>query len=104
MTFCYSAIQTFCIMSRCVPLLSLLMVLTLGVSLVIRSSTAAPPLDDQLPDTTGLFFGKRAFHPNMNNLLFGKRNYGAGQQPTPEEAIYVCKSVKATCARMGLDD
>jgi hypothetical protein len=80
---------------------SLLVVLCLAISLVLRSSVAAPALDDQLPDTTGLFFGKRAFHPNMNNLLFGKRSYG---QPTPEETQYICRSVKNTCVRLGLDD
>lgn len=79
----------------------LLVVLCFTISLVLRSSVAAPALDDQLPDTTGLFFGKRAFHPNMNNLLFGRRSFG---QPTPEEAQYICKSVKTTCARLGLDD
>lgn len=30
-------------------------------------------LEDQLPDTNGLFFGKRFSHPHQNNLLFGKR-------------------------------
>jgi len=71
-------------------LLSLLLVGTLS-----RGLHAAAALDDQLPDTTGLFFGKRGPHPNMNNLLFGRRSLLAGM--SPEEAQYICKAVRSSC-------
>lgn len=57
---------------------------------------------DQLPDTTGLFFGKRS-HPNMNGLLFGKRNMDQDKFDA-EEARQVCKAVQVTCEKWGLGE
>ena len=63
------------------------------------------PLEDQLPDTTGLFFGKRSSNPNLSSLLFNRRSYS---QPQPgkfsmADARRVCRTVQLTCARWGLD-
>lgn len=72
----------------------------------MSSQVGAAALEDQLPDTTGLFFGKRAAHPNMNNLLFGRRSSYATRpmlidRPLTED---ICKAVRVTCAKLALDD
>ena len=70
-------------------------------AMLVFQCACADPLRDQLPDTTGLFFGKRGSHPNMNNLLFGRRSYPIEDL---DDARRVCRAVQATCARWGLDE
>jgi hypothetical protein len=88
--------------------------------LAVPQMTNAAALEDQLPDTTGLFFGKRGLHPNMNNLLFGRRSSmassaaaGAGPAGRPpmalerlneQEARNVCRAIRDTCSKLALDD
>ena len=95
------------LIARFAPHALSLVLLALALLALAPASTAAP-LDDQLPDTTGLFFGKRApSHPNMNNLLFGHRSLvdslaaaASGQRAmSAEEAGYVCKAVRASCEK-----
>ena len=74
---------------------------TILAAMLVFQCACADPLRDQLPDTTGLFFGKRGSHPNMNNLLFGRRSYPIEDL---EDARKVCRAVQATCARWGLDE
>jgi hypothetical protein len=72
--------------------------------ITVTSEVRAAALEDQLPDTTGLFFGKRAAHPNMNNLLFGRRSFSSRQlmeRPLTED---VCKAVHISCSKLGLND
>ena len=79
----------------------------LSVAMVCAGVDAVPLEDQQLPDTTGLFFGKRAAHPNMNNLLFGRRSYTAqleGAKLTADDAQYICKSIRTTCNKWGIYD
>ena len=60
--------------------------------------------------STGLFFGKkRASHPNMNNLLFGRRSSYAsdanGQQSRGLERPYaLCMNIKKTCESLALTE
>jgi len=76
----------------------------------VLKTTSAAALEDQLPDTTGLFFGKRGTHPNMNNLLFGRRSSEAAAHQLvldrlrEDEARQVCKAVRITCSKLALDD
>ena len=59
---------------------------------------------------SGLFFGKkRASHPNMNNLLFGRRSSYAsdanGQQSRGLERAYaLCMNIKKTCESLALTE
>ena len=59
---------------------------------------------------SGLFFGKkRASHPNMNNLLFGRRSSYAsdanGQQTRGLERAYaLCMNIKKTCESLALTE
>merc|ERR1712004_390787 len=73
--------------------------------LLLLSTVSAEPLEDQLPDTTGLFFGKRASHPNMNNLLFGRRssyeNLG-DRELTMKQAQRICENVQKSCVAYGI--
>lgn len=72
--------------------------------ITMKSEVGAAALEDQLPDTTGLFFGKRAAHPNMNNLLFGRRSFSQRQlldRPLTED---VCRAVHISCSKQRLDD
>ena len=71
------------------------------VAMLMFQCACADPLRDQLPDTSGLFFGKRSSHPNMNNLLFGRRSYPVEDF---EDARKICRAVLATCARWGLEE
>jgi hypothetical protein len=100
---------------------------TLSLAAVIQMTSlipAAANLDDLLPDTTGLFFGKRASHLNMNNLLFGNRfNEDAiafnkllpgvssvlgaaarGRELREKEAELVCRAVRRSCEKYRLWD
>jgi len=52
-------------------------------TILLLGSVLSAPLDEQLPDTTGLFFGKRA-HPDMNTLLFGRRSYSSVADQLPD--------------------
>ncbi|KAI0221842.1 hypothetical protein LSAT2_026902 [Lamellibrachia satsuma] len=67
--------------------------------------TSTEPLEDQLPDTTGLFFGKRSSNPNLNNLLFNRRSYSQARPGkfSLADARRVCRTVRVTCARWGVD-
>lgn len=72
--------------------------------ITMNSEAGAAALEDQLPDTTGLFFGKRAAHPNMNNLLFGRRSLTPRQlldRPLTED---VCRAVHISCSKLQRDD
>lgn len=69
---------------------------TILCTMLVLSQVSAAPLEDQLPDTTGLFFGKRN-HPNMNNLLFGRRS-------NEYDARRMCKYVESVCSRWGVND
>ncbi len=75
---------------------------------LIVCHVAGEPLEDKLPDTTGLFFGKRGSHPNMNNLLFGRRSYsgkvGASKVVDVDEAREACRVAAQTCSRWGFYD
>merc|ERR1712105_186401 len=51
--------------------------------ILLLGCVCSAPLDEQLPDTTGLFFGKRS-HPNMNSLLFGRRSYSSVADQLPD--------------------
>lgn len=74
----------------------------------------ATPLTPPFPHVVtrrvpGLFFGKkRASHPNMNNLLFGRRSYGADAlrvAPSNMERAYaLCMNIKKTYESLGLQD
>ena len=74
----------------------------------VFSQVGAAALEDQLPDTTGLFFGKRAAHPNMNNMLFGRRSgYVTRQmllQRPPALNEELCKAIRIACAKLALSD
>jgi len=76
------------------------------VLITMSSEVSAAALDDQLPDTTGLFFGKRATHPNMNNLLFGRRSYASRPLLTDRLPLTddICKAVQITCSKLALLD
>ena len=51
----------------------ILVVVFVSLLTLYVQQTEALPLEDQLPEDTGLFFGKRSSHnPNFNNLLFGR--------------------------------
>jgi len=78
-------------------LLFTLLVAFLLVGALSRGLHGAAVLDDQVADSTGLSLDKRGSHPNMNNLLFGRRSLLAGM--TPEEAQYICKAVHTSCAK-----
>nr|QUP52016.1 SIFamide [Urechis unicinctus]QUP52029.1 FFamide [Urechis unicinctus] len=81
-----------------------LVTLSLVACLLVNQVTAEP-LEDQLPETSGLFFGKRSSHPNMNNLLFGRRSYAQlAAKLQMEEAREFCQTVKEQCARVGLEN
>ena len=82
-----------------------LLVFALATScLLLLSQVTCEPLEDQLPDTTGLFFGKRASHPNMNNLLFGRRSSydQLAAKMTLEDARKICRNVQKTCDAWGV--
>lgn len=53
----------------------------------------------------GLFFGKRASHPNLNNLLFGRRSYGQLKNKIlHEDARRICRNVVAMCSGLAEND
>ena len=62
-------------------------------------------LEERLPENTGLFFGKRS-HPNMNNLLFGRRSWEPpyADKPTVENTRQVCRKILERCERLGVLD
>ncbi len=53
---------------------------------------------------SGLFFGKRASHPNLNNLLFGRRSYGLQSKLMHEDVRRVCRTVVPVCSKYVLEE
>merc|ERR1712137_288821 len=83
----------------------LVIIATFLCSVLVMYSVTGDPLEDQLPDTTGLFFGKRASHPNLNNLLFGRRSYGQLKNKIlHEDARRICRNVVAMCSGLAVED